>query len=505
MNSSTKAARWTVGLLAAACLLVLHAAPVRAEAEGTVLREEWHALYVNGRKCGHQHYVTRPVRKDGRLLFRTSIEQAFSIRRGGMTLQFDVDKTVTEDESGLVVSFRLDSRQGPLRQVTEGHVEGQELVLKSGVGGEAAVTRIPAPRGLCPWAVDRLRRRQGFEPGTSYSFNAFVPEFPSRALETSVTVGPTVPVHTYKGVQQLHKLDYRVSLLSGLEATDWVDEENTTWRSRATAGPGLQMEFRLVPREQALLPGRPADILVASFVKTDREIPRPRELERLRLLLLPKGEGSKLAELPAGPHQRVERTAEGLVVTIRRARPSPEKSYRLPYRGKAHRNLLAPNRWMQTEDASVSAAAREALAGTEDALTAARRIEDYVSAKITRKDLSRGMGTALDALRDGSGDCTEHAVLVAALARASGMPARVVAGLAYVKDWPGVGDTFGYHMWTEVWVGQWLPLDGALGGHDATHLAMTRSDMNSPDALPGVVGIIAFLGKIKVRVLEVGR
>jgi hypothetical protein len=66
----------------------------------------------------------------------------------------------------------------------------------------------------------------------------------------------------------------------------------------------------------------------------------------------------------------------------------------------------------------------------------------------------------------GRGDCTEHAVLLAALARAFGRPARVAVGLllAQVEDRPAA---FG-HAWTEVREGgAWRTADATLAGDDA--------------------------------------
>ena len=48
---------------------------------------------------------------------------------------------------------------------------------------------------------------------------------------------------------------------------------------------------------------------------------------------------------------------------------------------------------------------------------------------------------ALETLRNRVGDCNEHAVLLAALARAAGIPAQVEAGLVYQKG------RFYYHAW----------------------------------------------------------
>jgi hypothetical protein len=61
------------------------------------------------------------------------------------------------------------------------------------------------------------------------------------------------------------------------------------------------------------------------------------------------------------------------------------------------------------------------------------------------------------------GDCTEHAVLAAALARALGMPARVVTGIVVTRA-PGEPFAAFGHAWAEVREGDhWRVADAALG------------------------------------------
>ncbi|PXV63426.1 transglutaminase superfamily protein [Sinimarinibacterium flocculans] len=69
---------------------------------------------------------------------------------------------------------------------------------------------------------------------------------------------------------------------------------------------------------------------------------------------------------------------------------------------------------------------------------------------------------ARHALRQRSGDCTEYAYLVAALARANGFPARVLGG--YVSDRGFVPQATDYHNWAEVYVdGSWQLADAQKG------------------------------------------
>lgn len=69
---------------------------------------------------------------------------------------------------------------------------------------------------------------------------------------------------------------------------------------------------------------------------------------------------------------------------------------------------------------------------------------------------------ALHALTRRSGDCTEYAYLAAALARASGIPARMVGG--FVSDRNAAPKAADYHNWAEVHVdGAWRLLDAQKG------------------------------------------
>ena len=92
-----------------------------------------------------------------------------------------------------------------------------------------------------------------------------------------------------------------------------------------------------------------------------------------------------------------------------------------------------------------------------------------------------GYADALTALHSGSGDCTEFAVLLAAFARAQGIPTRIAAGLAYSDRFSGKKDVFSPHVWVQAWDGtSWRTYDAALDGFDATHIALAVGD-GEPD------------------------
>ncbi len=142
---------------------------------------------------------------------------------------------------------------------------------------------------------------------------------------------------------------------------------------------------------------------------------------------------------------------------------------------------------------------RKQAAGAEtDPWKVAVALEQYVH-RVMRVDFVDAFSTAADVARARKGDCKEHAIYLAALARARGIPARVAIGMVYLNG------AFGGHMWTEVYIdGRWIPLDATLGGGGvgAAHLKQGQS------TLEGVSAYIAFLpaaqvvGRLKIEVLE---
>lgn len=78
---------------------------------------------------------------------------------------------------------------------------------------------------------------------------------------------------------------------------------------------------------------------------------------------------------------------------------------------------------------------------------ARRQLVDFVSGEMT-PSLEHGFEIASQVARTRNGDCKAYAVLTAALARSTGVPARVVLGLALL-EYDGRYATYG-HAWAEI-------------------------------------------------------
>ena len=89
-----------------------------------------------------------------------------------------------------------------------------------------------------------------------------------------------------------------------------------------------------------------------------------------------------------------------------------------------------------------------------------------------------GYATALEAFESRQGDCTEHALLLASMARAAGIPARIAAGMAYSNErFMGRKFVFAPHAWVQIWDGErWRSYDSGLGEFSAGYITLGISD-----------------------------
>jgi transglutaminase-like putative cysteine protease len=179
-----------------------------------------------------------------------------------------------------------------------------------------------------------------------------------------------------------------------------------------------------------------------------------------------------------------------------------------PYKGDDLAILIAmrPTRFVQSHDKKIVTLAHLAIGNTNDAGIAARKIEDFVANYIENKNLSVGYASAAEVAVSRQGDCSEFAVLTAALCQAVGIPAQVVTGVAYVDDWSGF-QGFGGHAWTQAYIGdKWVGLDSAFksagrGGFGPGHIALAVGNGNPEDFF----NIVSTIGQFKIDKVVVNK
>jgi hypothetical protein len=163
---------------------------------------------------------------------------------------------------------------------------------------------------------------------------------------------------------------------------------------------------------------------------------------------------------------------------------------RIPYR--ADDRSSDPEPLLQSDAPEILRLARGLRGSERDPRVVAERLNAWVHDRIAAR-ITFGVPNALQVLKTRSGDCNEHTQLFVALARAAGLPSRVVAGLAYVDG------KFYYHAWPEIYLDDWVAVDPTFGQFpaDAAHLRFIVGGLARQTEL------LRLMGNLKIDVLSV--
>ena len=238
------------------------------------------------------------------------------------------------------------------------------------------------------------------------------------------------------------------------------------------------------------------DLLARMAVPVKGRIENPRGSRRLRLRL----QGTAFeADALTSRRQHVERIDGHETILVVDADTVPDVGSEsdagwltgegpVPDGFKAY---LEPSMGVESDHSDIVARARSLVAGRTDAMERAQSIFEWVYGNV-EKEMTVSLPSALDVLRTMKGDCNEHTYLFVGLARAAGLPSKIIVGLAYHEG------AFYYHAWPAVYVGRWLEMDPTWGqaAVDATHIALVEGDLSRQ------VEIVKVVGRLSIEVLE---
>jgi transglutaminase-like putative cysteine protease len=244
--------------------------------------------------------------------------------------------------------------------------------------------------------------------------------------------------------------------------------------------------------------------MAATVIKLAKPLEHPHSAESITYKAS-LGEGEIEGAFVPGPTQEIKlldkHTCE---LTVRRVRPDEPKKLDKPDMPPVAADV-APNPLVQSDDKKVVELANSVAKDQDDPWQVAVALEGMVYKLIKTKNFSQTFLSAAEVAKAREGDCTEHAVLLAAVCRARQIPARGAMGLVYYVDRDTKTPSFAYHMWTEVWIkDRWIPLDATLGqgGIGAGHIKVAHSNLDGADALSAFLPVFKVLGQLKLEVLQ---
>lgn len=441
---------------------------VAAAPRAPVLGEQWMGVYYKDHKVGYTH-ERMSADGDGFQFSEDSLLKV-TVLDAPQTVRTRVSGHATPAYTLRDVQFELSSGVGNL--TASAVVQGTTLhvTLRSGADTTEQTLTLSEPVYL-PSTLRASVGRDRLQPGKELAAVVFDPTtLKNEPMHIKVDGQEPLPggengARAWRLHEEFH----------GLQTTAWIDDTGTVLREEAPMGFTSVHESA----DQAVhggwgSPDTALDLVASAAVPVARPIDDPRHRRTLRLRL----SGIALENVPSDDEQQ----RDGAVLDIARPDIAQVASYALPYRD-GHAAELAPTAFLQSDHPRIRALANEILGDERDAKRAAVRLNDWVYEHL-RKVPTISIPNALQVLDMGEGDCNEHATLLAALARAAGLPARVAAGAVYLDG------AFYYHAWCEVWLGRWVSIDPALHQFpaDATHVKFVTGDLDQQMAMLGIIG-----------------
>ncbi|HET6603402.1 MAG TPA: transglutaminase-like domain-containing protein [Xanthomonadaceae bacterium] len=472
----------SVAILAAALLCT-----AAALARGAEAGESWHSVHLQGRHVGYLH----TERAANAAEVTTGHSMHVTIERNGQQLVVTSRERTVETPEGEPISFTTEIDAAGSHTRIEGRIDtaAGTLRVRTGSHDHDSEQTLPWPQGALLFEGLRLlEARAGLASGTRYQALAFDPASLSAMRVDGHVIGPErVDIHGRQ--ETLTAVEQQLDLGGAhMVSRSWLDADGEVRRMRMPL-MGLTLETIACNRECATAPPLAADVFESTLVDSPRPLTRTELGSRLSYrVVVESGSGDAFGQVPG---QRVSGGDGGeLLVQIDPVGGTgPEPTPR----------MLEPTRWLESDAPELVEMAAKAISGERDAARQMARLERFVRRHVKTKSLRVGYASALETARSREGDCTEHAVLLAALGRAAGIPTQVVTGLVYAPWFGGRESVFVPHAWVIAHAdGHWRGYDAAQPRFDAGHLGLSIGDGDPFRFYSGV----ELLGRLQIAAVE---
>ena len=438
-------------------------------------KDAWMNILLKDRKIGSSHTVFSKIENGYR------IEETVFVRLNTMGLTQDmILKTFGRLNSDFTLSsFEFEMGSGRFHFSAQGSVSENVLSIKTHSLGSTKDIRISVKEKIyIPSGILNAAVTSGMETGDEFAVQVFDPV--SMASEPVIIkmVGPEKIVN-----MGLEKNTKKVILsYKGTTQLAWIGENGDVIREKGFLGISLEK----TTREDALsgLQKEPIlDLAEIASVRSNMRIDEPFRLKGIDVEI--SGVNFKTVRIEGG-RQRVTDNILTIMKEDISGFPDVLDKNKM---GEIEKRFLMPSPFIESDHPKIENLANKILSADDSTVLKAKKLVAWLHNNIEKRPVL-SLPDALATLENRVGDCNEHAVLLAALARASGIPAQIEAGLVYLNG------RFYYHAWNLLYIGQWVTADSVLGQvpADVTHIRFSSGAMEKQLDLMGIIG------KIKLKV-----
>lgn len=475
---------------------------VRTEDTGAV-KEIWMGIYMEGVKVGYSHSREFDLMQGGKTYTR-SIQGSFMkvSRLGSDPVEISTTQDSLYDAGGNPVETTLRTKLSQTETVIRAEVKPESIVFFS---GDKITKELPYTEKFdFGVPLDKIIEKDGLNPGREYALKILEPLTRS-LIDISFEVIEEESVLLLGEQKSLWHVRTEMTEVFPVVMDEWIDEKGEIWKSVSDAGFLHTTSIRM-PKDKAMeLSGENLDIAFSVLIKSNVEFSRPQEVQvvTFRLSGIPL---DKIRDLPFGDRSQklLEIKDDHALFQTRSLVFTEEKAISFPVEGDEFARYLGSTTFCQCDDPEILKIARSIVGSERNSWRAAKKIAEWVNQEM-ESNYNVGFASAKEVLENREGDCSEHTVLMVALCRAVGIPARAAVGVMY-----GEG-IFAYHMWPEVYVGEWVGLDAKWlavdkksGEYytDATHIKLGDSALDEGIFQDMGRAMSEIIGKMKLEVLE---
>jgi hypothetical protein len=506
--------RWILGCLG--CLVLVSPAFAKSP-KGKVVLDQWDAAYLRGGKAGYVHTTTVEFARDDEKILRTTVDMNLTLKRFESIISLRMETGTEETADGKVTGVFMRQYLGKqLSLQVVGQVKGKELHLRL-LGKNQMKWKAPwNDKVIGLYRQQNLFKERKVKPGDSFDFLSFEPSI-SLVVTARVKVKDfeTVSLPGSKLKKRLLRVEVtpdeikipkgdRFDRVQLPTLYSWLSKDYTVARSQLEM-PGLgNLILKRATKSVALARGKMAnitDIGISQLVPLKRRIPNSLDLKKAVYRITIRGDKNAASAFAQDARQKIKNARGASFELHVRASRGPQGKKE----GKVKDEYLGSSYFINCKDAKVKELARKAVGEEKDPWKKALRIERWVRRHMKVVN-DEALATADHVARTLEGDCTEHAMLAAAMCRAVGVPSRTAVGLIYADT--RRGPVMAFHMWTEVWVqGQWVAIDATLGRGfvGADHIKISDQSWHETRSQTPLLPFVRVVGKLSIDVVQASK
>ena len=439
--------------------------------------ESWMNIFQNDRKIGYSH-TQLSTEKNGYRLQETVFMR---INTMGMVQDIHLKTQGRLKADFSLADFEFEISSGRFSFSVNGMVSGDKLTIqtRSVETSRETTIKLKAKPYLLAGITAAIASAE-LNLGDKYAFDVFDPATMGQSQITAEVIGK-------EEIQAMgdRTTATKVSLnLKSASQIAWIGESGDVLQQKGILGIRLEKTSRdLALKGQILEPS--TDLTRVASVASNVLL---KELEQLAYLKV---------EISGIPFEKIgldggRQMLNGNVLTVEKESMA---NLAADISKKNLKNLekiyLKPTAFIQSDHQKIQALTKKIVGNHVVPLEKARSLVNWVHQNIEKRPVL-SLPDALSTLENRVGDCNEHAVLLAALARAAGIPCRIEAGLVYLKG------RFYYHAWNLVYLGRWITVDALFGQMpaDVSHIRMiTGSPRQQLD-------LMAVIGQVKLKIIK---